>query len=133
MHSEELSEPYFSEKKIETLSDILEVNNLYTVFELFMVEVLKELFKEERIPVAFPRLFPPTYNRTVVSRKSLSNSLKKAYNWLTEKNLFTIKFGRELSQFQVKKLISEISSIYVVDNRELFSMFDSALFCNTAR
>ena len=48
VHSEELSEPNFSEKKIETLSDTLEVNNLYTVIELYIVKVLKELFKELR-------------------------------------------------------------------------------------
>ena len=143
MHSEELSELCFSEKKFETLSDISEVNNLYTVFELYIFEVLNELFKELRgdsqLRLLQPNehseqcirtrraskgLFPPTYSRTVAPRKSLSNSLKKAYNWLTEMNLLPSNL-RELSQFQVKKLISEISSIYVVGNRELFSMFYS--------
>ena len=89
----------FFREKNETLSDILEVNNLYTVFELYIVEVLKKLFKELRgeSPLrllqpnepsekfirnrrASKGLFPPTYNRTVASRKSLSNSFKKAYN-----------------------------------------------------
>ena len=133
----------FFRKNFETLSDILEVNNLYTVFELYIVEVLKELFKELRgeSPMrllqpnepseqcirtrrASKGLFRPTYNRTVASRKSLSSSLKKSYNWLTEMNLLPSNL-RELSQFQVKKPVSKISSNYVVDNRELFSMFYS--------
>ena len=130
MHSEELSEPYFSGKKIEILSDILEVKNLYTMFDFYIVEVFKELFNELRgespmrllQPKASMGLFSPTYHRTVASRKSVSNSLEKAYNWLTEMNLLPSNL-RELSLFQVKKLISEISSIYVVDNRELFSMY----------
>ena len=45
----------FFRKKFETLSDILEVTNLYTVFELHIVEVLKQLFKELRkqTPIRF--------------------------------------------------------------------------------
>ena len=80
----------FSRKKYETLSDILQVNNLYTVFELYIVEVLKEIFKELwgesllrlltanelskqciRTRRASMGLFPPTYSRTVASRKPL--------------------------------------------------------------
>ena len=38
----------FFRERFETLFDILEVNNLYTVIELYIVEVLKELFKELR-------------------------------------------------------------------------------------
>ena len=109
------------------------------MFELYIVEELKELFKKlrEESPMrllqpnepseqcirtrrASKGLFPP-YNRTVASRKSLSNSPKKAYNWLTEMNLLPSNL-RELSQFQVKKLISKISSIYVVDNREFSTL-----------
>ena len=74
----------FFRKKIETLSDILEVNNLCTVFELYVVEVLKELFREFRgesplcllqpnepseqcikTSSASKGLFPPTNKRTV--------------------------------------------------------------------
>ena len=77
----------FSGKKIETQSDILEVNILYTMF--VHVEVLKELSKElgEEIPFrllqsnksseqcittrwASKGFFPPTYNRTFATRKS---------------------------------------------------------------
>ena len=110
------------------------------VFELYIVEVLKELFKElrgesamrfiqpnetseQRIRTrrASKGFFSPTYNRTVASRKSLSNSLKKAYNWLTEKNLLPSNL-RELPQFQVKKLLSKIAP-FVLLIKELFSMF----------
>ena len=107
----------FFRKKIETLSHILEVNNMYTVFELCIVEVLKELFKELRgeslmhllqpnelseqcikTRSASKGLFSPTYNRSFASRKSLSNSLKKAYFCLSEMNLLPSNV-RQLSQF----------------------------------
>ena len=44
----ELSRAMFSRKKYQTLSDISQVNNLYTTFELYNVEVMKEFFKELR-------------------------------------------------------------------------------------
>ena len=121
------------------------------MFDFYIVEVLEELFNELRgeSPMrllqpnepseqcirtrkASMELFSPTYHRTVASRKSLSNSLEKAYNWLTEMNLLPSNL-RELSLFQVQKLISEISSIYVVDNRELFSMYYSKVYSVTVQ
>ena len=132
-------------------SDNLEVNNLYTVFKLYIVEVLKELVEEIsgesplrllppnesseqciRNRTASEGFFPPTYNRTVASRKFSLNFFKKAYNWLTEMNLLPTEL-RELSQFQVKKLISKTSSIFVVINRELFSMFYSQVYSVTVQ
>ena len=53
-----------------------------------------------------------------------ANSFKKAYKWLAEMNLLPSNL-RDLSQFQVRKLNSEISSINVANNKELFSMFYS--------
>ena len=100
MRKGELSELSFPGKKLETLSDIFEVRNLYTVFELYLVDVLKELFKDLRGETslcllqpnepseqcirsrsASKGLLPPTYNLPVASRKILSNSLEQAYSW----------------------------------------------------
>ena len=44
----------FFQKKNQTLSEISEVNNLYTVFEHYIVEVLKELFKESLLRLLQP-------------------------------------------------------------------------------
>ena len=124
---------------------------MYTVFELDIVEVLVELFKKPRGESQLPllqlnesseqcvktrrvskRLFPPTYNRTVALRKTLSNSLKKEYSWFIEMTSLP-SILRELSQFQVKKLISESSTIYVVENREFFSIFYTLVYYVTLR
>ena len=99
------------------------------VFELYILEVLKELWKklprETLLNVlqsneppkqrsisrwASKGHFRPTYNGTVASRKALSNPLQKAINWLTEMKTLPSNL-KDLSQLQVKKLISEISSI----------------------
>ena len=86
----------FFEKRSESISNLLLENKVLTVFELYMEELVKELFKQLRNETPqkfFPEkvaeknkpttrwsqkgLFSSTYCRTVVKKKSLENTLEK--------------------------------------------------------
>ena len=64
-------------------------------------------------------LMPAEYSRTVLKKRSLENFLRSTYNWLTEAVLISTDL-RKLSTYQVKKLITNITANYVVDNKYLF-------------
>ena len=87
----------FFKKKFDSLRD----NKIFTVYELYTLEIVKELFKQLRNESAVQYLeipsvtdaimttrwrakglFSTTYSRTVTKRKSLENTLRKTYNWL---------------------------------------------------
>ena len=89
----------FFKKKFDSLRDILLDNKIFTVYELYTLEIVKELFKQLRnvSPVQYLEmpnvthaimttrwrakgLFSTTYSRTVTKRKSLENTLRKTYN-----------------------------------------------------
>ena len=88
-------------------------NKILTVFELFMVEILKELFRNLRFvsPSILLQqnqendsmfqlrwlnnnLFAPSYSRTVTNKKAFTNCLRKAYNWLIIWILFLFHSGK---------------------------------------
>ena len=83
-------------------------NKFLTVFEFFMVEILRELLRQLKFESPSiliqpnqehdslfqttwikKNLFAPTYSRTVTNEKSLHNCLRKAYVWFESINFIT--------------------------------------------
>ena len=62
------------------------------------------------------------YSRTLVKRKSLSNTMIRAYNWLLDFDLFLENLG-ELIKNQIKTYIKDILSVYNMNNRGLKDIF----------
>ena len=137
----------FFKKKFDSLRDLFRTNKILTVFELFILENIKELFRQLRLeaPKSFivldandvrkyttrwnmKKLIPAQYNRTVLKRRSLENFLRLTYNWLKEAELIP-KDVRKLSSYQVKKLITSITTNYVVDNKYLFAYYFEKELC----
>ena len=107
---------------------------------MFKGEVVKEVFKQLRLES--PRVYldtslsghdyntkrkqkgllPSTYNRLVLKQRSLTNVLRKAYNWLRLLNLLPPDF-RIVTAEQVNKIVRNINEVYVIDNKELFELF----------
>ena len=101
----------FFRKKYEYLGLTLIDNKIHTVYELYVIELVKELFKQIRSesPLQFvvPQsltvtkkqtiwslrgLFPPPISKTTKNKKSLANLLKKTYNWLKQLKQLPEKF-----------------------------------------
>ena len=85
----------FFKTKFDSLHDLLRTNEILTVFELFIFENIKELFRQLRseAPKSFimldsndmgtyttrwnmKKLIPAQYSRTVLTRRSLENFLR---------------------------------------------------------
>ena len=116
-------------------------NKVLTVFELLLVEILEELFCQLKFELPRTLLQPnenpfpnyqtrlrkknvltPVYSRTVTNKKSLTNCLGKAYNWLL--NLDLVPFSLwEMSPRQTEQLITKIKSLYIIDNKQLLKLF----------
>ena len=137
----------FFKKIFDSLRDLFRTNKILTVFELFILENIKELFRQLRLeaPKSFivldandvrtyttrwnmKKLIPAQYNRTVLKRRSLENFLRLTYNWLMEAELIP-KDVRKLSSYQVKKLITSITTNYVVDSKYLFAYYFEKELC----
>ena len=52
------------------------------------------------------------------------NSLRKAFNWLQIMDLIPKNIGK-LSEWQVKCFLRKLTTHYIADNREHFSLFSS--------
>ena len=107
---------------------------------MFIGETVKEVFKQLRLesPMVYldtslgghdyntrrkqKGLLPSTYNRLVLKQRSLTNVLRKAYNWLRLLNLIPPEF-RNFTAEQVNKIVRNINEVYVIDNKELFELF----------
>ena len=115
--------------RTDSLSEILTKEGVLTVFELFLVELINELFKQIRLKspsqlselgnipekihaTRFRRkhLLPSTYCRTT-KRKSLTNSLRIAHNWLMELKLIPMNL-KDLLAITVKNYIMTLQNIY---------------------
>ena len=59
------------------------------------------------------RLPDVPYSRTIVKRKSLSNTMIKAYKWLLDFDLIPENLG-DLTQNQIKMYIKDILSVYIM-------------------
>ena len=131
----------FFRKKYESLGLTLIDNKIYTVYELYVIELVKELFKQIRsespLQYIIPQslavikkqtrwslrgLFPPSISKTTKNKKSLANLLKKTCNWLKQLNLLPENF-QNFSFQQVKAHISKISELYIKDNRDVFALY----------
>ena len=138
--NDEFYEPFFK-KKFDSLHDLLRTNEILTVFELFVLENIKELFRQlkSEAPKSFivldandvgtyttrwnmKKLMPAQYSWTVLSRRSLENLLRLTNNWLMETELIPTGL-RKLSSYQVEKLITSITANYVVDKNNLFAYY----------
>ena len=131
----------FFKKKFESMKEIMIENGIQTVFELYVAELIKELFRQLRFeaPNQYLQetstvgghlntrgkekgLLRSNYCRTVVKKKSIGNSLRKAYNWLTDLKLIPVEL-QTMTKWQVKQYLHKLNAVYVMDNRHLFSMF----------
>ena len=74
------------------------------------------------------KLMPAQYSRTVHKRRSVENFIRLTYNWVMEEELIPIRL-RKLSTYQVKKLITNITANYVVDNKHLFAWYFEKELC----
>ena len=138
----------FFKKKFDSLHDLLiRTNEILTVFELFVLENIKEPFRQltSEAPKSFivldandvgtyttrwnmKKLMSAQYSRTVLKRRSLENLLRLTYNWLMEADLIPTDL-KKLSSYQVKKLIRSITANYVVDNKHLFVYYFEKELC----
>ena len=113
-----------------------------------MEELVKELFKQLRTETPqkfFPEkvaeknkpktrwsqkgLFSSIYCRTVVKRKSLENTLRKAFNWLKWMNLLPENI-ESFSKVQLRKYTKNLTELSIVDKKHLYSIF-SRLYSKT--
>ena len=94
-------------KKVDPMVNLIADHKILNVFELFMVEVIQELFKQVRkessleLSLTFATgksintrrtvkvLSDVPYSQTIVTRKSLSNTMIRASNWLLDFDLIT--------------------------------------------
>ena len=130
----------FFKKKFDSMVNVLADNKILNVFELFMVEVIQELFKQIRkessleLSLTFTTgksistrravkgFLDVPCSRTIVKRKSLSNTMIRAYNWLLDFDLIPENLG-DLTKNQIKMYIKDILSVYIMNNRGLMEIF----------
>ena len=111
---------------------------------MFIVEVVKEVFKQLQLESPWvyldtslaghdyntrrkqKGLLPSTYNRLVLKQRSLTNILRKAYNWLSLLNSIPPEL-RNFTAEQVNKIVRNINEAYVIDNQELFFLIPQNL------
>ena len=131
--------PIFFKNKIDSMVIILADHKILNVFELFMVEVFRELFKQIRkessleLSLIFTTcklintrrtvkgLLDVPYSRTIVKRKSLSNTMIRAYIWLLDFDLIPENLG-DLTKNQIKMYIRDILSVDMMNNRGLMEI-----------
>ena len=147
MNYNSFAKSIFFEKKFDSVHDLLRTKEILTVFELFVLENIKELFRQLRseAPKSFivldaidvgtyttrwnmKKLMLTQYSRTVLKRRSLEKLLRLTYNWLMEAELIPTDL-RKLPSYQVKKLITSITANYVVDNKHLFAYYFEMELC----
>ena len=130
----------FYRRKWDTLQDIYTKHKFLNIYEMFIAEVVKEVFKQLRFES--PRVYlnntlathdyntrrkqrgllPSTHNRLVLKQRSLTNVLRKAYNWLLLLNLIPPDL-RNIAAEQINKIVKNINEVYIIDNKELFELF----------
>ena len=129
----------FRGKKLESLRNNLSEKRILTVFELYIIEVFKELFKQLRCKKnqyftykknhiarmkasKTERLLQPKLCRTILKKKLMEKVLRTAYNWLEHMSLIP-DYLKMMSSFSLKQYISQLSLLYVIDNKSLFDLF----------
>ena len=131
----------FFRRKFDSLNNTWYKHKNQTVSEMFISELIKEMFKQIRLefPVQcftpysckkshFPNYGssrtnnPSKYYRTVVKRKCLENSFQKGYNYMLNLDLVPQNFLK-MTKSEMKSYVDSVSLIYVRDNREVLSWF----------
>ena len=130
----------FFKKKMDCITDVLREKGILTVYEFYFAELLKKLFRQLQseapntyLPVTLNSnstdtggktkgLLPPIYSRTLTKKKALANVFRKTFNWLTELKLLPTNL-KNMTRPQVGQYVRNLISLYVVDNRHLFSLF----------
>ena len=125
---------------MDSITDVLREKGNLTVYELYLAELLKESFRQIRSepPITYlpetlesnstntrgktKGLLLSIYSRTLTKEKSLANGLRKAYNWPTELKLLPINL-KNMTRPQVRQYAQNFISLYVIDNKHLFSRF----------
>ena len=129
----------FFKKKKDSITDGFREKGILTVYELYLAELLKELFRHFRSEA--PRtylpeilksnstdtrgktkgLLPSIYSRTLtkkITRQWSTKSLQLAY-WIKS----AAQKLKKMTRPQVRQYVQNLISLYVVDNRHLFSMY----------
>ena len=139
MHKRELFEICFS-KKSESLQNIIADKKFLTVNEMYISELVVELFRQLRgnspfdhmkdcfVPYEINKhrktksLLPITTDITQLKRRSLRNAVIKTYNWLKPCDLIPQKV-ESLTNAQMKSHLRQIMEIFIPNNKELFELF----------
>ena len=116
----------FFKKKMDSITDFLREKGILTVYELYLAELLKELFRQLRseapntyLPENLESnstntrgktkgLLPSIFSRALTKKKSLANGLRKAYNWLTELKLLPTNI-KNMTRPQVRHYVKPYS------------------------
>ena len=130
----------FYKKRCDSLQNIYERHNILTVHELYVVELVRELFRQLRGKSPFDfvsgnyipadvntrrkakGLLAITYSRTILQRRSLKNTIVRTYNWLRTLDLIPNNL-KTLSELSVKSLITNIAINFISNNSEVFSIY----------
>ena len=130
----------FFKKKSESLQNIIEDKKFPTVYEMYISELVIELFRQLRgispfdhmkvhfVPYEINKrrksksLLPVTIDRTQLKRRSLKNAVIKTYNWLKSCDLMPQKV-ETLTNAQVKNHLRQIMELFIPNNKELFELF----------
>ena len=137
MLNAEFLEPFFSWRKFDSLNNIWYEHKIQTVFEMYISEFIKEMFKQVRLesPVQFFTPYtckeshlptrgssrnniPSKDYRTVVKRKCLENSFRKFYNYLLNLDLIPQNVLK-MTKSEMKSYVDSVGLLYVRDNREV--------------
>ena len=138
--NEEYYAHFVFKNKYDSVAYMFEQNEVLIVFEAYVMELFGEVFEKLRkeFPLHLPtgddkcsfytrrsqqRLLTNTYNRTVTTSKSVENWLRKAYNWLKERDLIHEDI-RTLSNSQITVQLRKISELYVIGSNVSTSTFN---------
>ena len=131
----------FLKTRLKTLVNVVSYHRIRNVSELFIMEIIHELFKEirnesslklidinisthkslvtswtSRSPIDIP------YSRTVVKRRSLANTMIRAYNFFMDLKLIPDDPGN-LTKNQMSFYITNVISVYIMDNKDAMSIY----------
>ena len=133
----------FFKKKGDSIRDILRDTEVNTVFELFIVDVFREIFSQLRSDEktnlitklgqskSTPRyetrrskeaFLPVSMNRTRTKYKSVENALIKGYNWLIEMDLMPAGV-EEMTHRQITSYLKNLTRLYINESRDIVSHF----------
>ena len=131
----------FFRNKYDSVGFIFERNKISTVFEIYLMELFADVFKQLRTESLLSSLnkagnhsyytrrnkkglFSIPYSRTVTESKSVENRLRQAYNWLKDRDL-NPKEIRRLSNLQISLQLKKISELYIIGSNVSISIFDT--------